>query len=216
MESLNRFIKEDLRWLKWRLVLLAIALIIAVSLYFSVLIYRNEIRRQEVGVRTNTEVLQIQLREIEESERIIIDNIDFYNDMVADGIMSEENRVLLLEDISRIRERHGFFPIDVEIAEQERQLLAYDVSVEAPDELISLRSSQVFINMPLLHERDLEVFLADFLDTGRLMVANSCNVSNTLADEDEILELVEHQRALCEFSWFTLRREPLVIEEYLE
>lgn len=208
MEALNRFIKEDMPWLKWRLVLLAIALVIAFGMYFSVLLFRNEMRRQEVGVRTNTEVLQIQLQEIEESERIIIENIDYFNRIVADSVMDEENRVILLEDISRLRERHHLFPIDIEIAEQARQLLSYGDSVEFPDEQITLRSSQIVINMPLLHEEDLSRFFADFLNTGRLLVANRCTLTNSLLDESDMREVVEHQRATCEFHWFTLRREP--------
>lgn len=208
MEAINRFIKEDLPWLKWRLVLLAIALAFAFGLYFSVLLFRNEMRRQEIGIRTNTEVLQIQLREIEESERVIVENIDHFNSIVADSVMEEENRVALLEDISRIRDRHQLFPIDIEIAEQDRQLLSYDEEVEFPDEQITLRSSEIQITIPLLHEEDLSRFITDFLQTGRLLVANRCTISNALLDEDDLREVVEHQRATCEFHWFTLRREP--------
>jgi hypothetical protein len=208
LEALNRFIKEDIHWLKWRLVLLAIALVIAFGLYFSVLLFRNEMRRQEVGIRTNTEVLQIQLEEIGQSERIIIENIDHFNRIVADTVMDEENRVTLLEDISRLRERHHLFPIDIEIAEQERQLLNYGDAVEFPDEQITLRSSQMVITLPLLHEEDLSRFFGDFLNTGRLLVANRCTLSNALVDDGDLLEVVEHQRATCEFHWFTLRREP--------
>lgn len=208
MDAINRFIKEDLPWLKWRLELLAIALAFAFGLYFSVLLFRNEMRRQEVGIRTNTEVLQIQLQEIAESERVIVENIDRFNSIVADSVMEEENRVTLLEDISRIRNRHKLFPIDIEIAEQDRQLLSYDEGVEFPDEQITLRSSQIRITLPLLHEEDLSRFVTDFLQTRRLLVANRCMISNALLDEDDLREVVEHQRAICEFHWFTLRREP--------
>lgn len=208
MEAIAKFIKDDLRWLRWRLVLLTIALVISFGLYFSALLFRNEMRRLEVGIQTNTEVLQIQLQEIEESERIIIDNIDRFNLMVADSVMDEENRVVLLEDISRIRERHSMFPIDIEIEEQERQLLAYPETVEFPNEQITLRSSQISMTLPLLHEGDLINFFADVLNTGRLLVANRCTINNSLLDEADLIALVEHQRAICEFHWLTLRREP--------
>ena len=208
MDLINRFIKEDLQWLKWRLLLLAVCLAIALGLYFSALLFRNEMRRQEVGIRTNTEVLQLQLRQIEDSERVIIENIDRFNSIVADSVMEEENRVILLEDISRIRQRHHLFPIDIQIAEQERQVLGYDESVEFPEEQITLRSSVIEINMPLLHEEDLFRFYNDFLNTGRLLVTNRCTVTDALQSEEDILEVIEHQRAMCQFVWFTLRREP--------
>lgn len=208
MEAINRFIREDLRWLKWRLVMLTIAVVIALGLYFGALLFRNEMRRQEVGIRTNTEVLQIQLQEIGQSERIIIENIDRFNSIVADAVMEEENRVVLLEDISTIRERHHLFPIDIQIAEQERQLLNYDESVEFPEEQISLRSSRIQIALPLLHEEDLARFFGDLFNTGRLLVPNRCTITNTLLDADDLFEVVEHQRAICEIYWFTLNREP--------
>lgn len=208
MDAINRFIKEDLRWLKWRLLVLAFALVIAASLYFSAFVFRNEMRRQEIGVRTNMEVLQLQLREIEQSERVIIENIDRFNAIEAASVMDEENRVTLLEDISRIRQRHALFPIDIEIAEQQRQLLPYEENVEFPEEQITLRSSQIVINMPLLHEGDLARFLDDLLNTGRLLVTNRCAITDSLLDEEDMFDVVEHQRALCELVWFSLRREP--------
>jgi len=208
VNSIIAFPTEDLRWLKWRLVLLAVALIISLTLYASALYFRNGMRRQEINVRTNTEVLQLELREIEQSERIIVENIDLFNAMVANGVLDEENRVSLLEDISRIRQRLNLFPIDIEIIEQERMLLNYDDYVEFPDEQITLRFSHIVMSLPLLHEQDLTRFLDEFLNTGRLIVVTECDVNRTLVDEDDALDLVEHLRAECEFNWYTLQREP--------
>jgi len=165
-------------------------------------------RRQEIGIRSNTEVLNLELREIEQSERIIVENIDLFNLMQANGILDEENRVSLLEDISRIRDSLHLFPIDVEIEEQQRKLLEYEESITDFEEQISLRSSQIRLSMPLLHEEDLLKFVDRFLNTGRLILSNQCTVNRSLADEEQMLDVVEHLRAECEFYWYTLQREP--------
>jgi hypothetical protein len=149
-----------------------------------------------------------QVQDVEGSERIIVNNIGRFNNMVVATVMDEENRVGLLEEIRAIRDRHQLFPISVEIQEQVRLLLEYGPGIEFPDEQISLRSSQIEIQMDLLHEEDLTRFLDDFLGSGRLMINNSCSIRELLISENNFLKHVEHQTASCEFQWYTLRREP--------
>jgi hypothetical protein len=87
-------------------------------------------------------------------------------------------------------------------------LLEYGPEIQFPDEHFSLHSSQIEVQMDLLHEEDLMSFLTDFLSSGRLMINNSCSISELLISEENFLRFVEHQRRVCEFQWYTLRREP--------
>ncbi len=203
-----RELKDDIMWLKWPLVLLVLVFIVAISSYVSAIYFRNDMQRQELNARSNLELISGQVHEIESSESIIVSNIDRFNSMVANSILDEENRVDLLEEIREIREKHQLFPISVDIREQERLLLTYASDVELPEEQISLRSSSIQIQLPLLHEEDLTRFLADFLGSGRLMFINRCNIASLAVSEADLLELVQHQLATCEFYWYTLRREP--------
>ncbi len=113
----------------------------------------------------------------------------------------------LLEDIRRIRNRFHLFPIDVEVREESSRILDYPEGVEFAEEQISVHSSVVLLRIPLLHEEDLTRFLSVFLSAGRLMVTTSCAITTSSVDVSEVLEVVEHQVANCEFIWYTFRRE---------
>jgi len=203
----RRNIKEDLAWLKWWLVLLAICLSIAIGGYWSALYYRGELRQLEFGTRSNFDILLQEVTQIEESEQIIVENIDRFNSLAANGLLDEEDRVSLLEDIQRIRDNFRLFPIDVEIREQTSRTLDYEEGVEFPEEFISVRSSTIAVRLPLLHEEDLTRFLNAFLGAGRLMVTTSCTITDSAISPEDELEIVAHQIASCSFIWYTFRRE---------
>ena len=213
----RRNIQEDLAWLKWWLILLTICFAIAMGGYWAAFYYRSDMRRLEIGTRTNFDVITQEVTQIEESERIIVENIDRYNALVSNGLLSEEDRVSLLEDIRRIRNRFRLFPIDVEVREQSSRVLEYAEGIENPDEQISVRASVVMLRLPLLHEEDLTRFLGAFLNAGRLMVTTSCAITASSVDVSDTFEIVEHQIANCEFIWYTFRRElPSANEEFDE
>lgn len=203
-----RQLKEDLLCLKWQLIFLVLITGAVISSYVAAFYFRNDMQRLEVNALSAFDLVSGQVREVERSEQAIIDNIDRFNSMAANTIMDEENRVVLLEEIRTIRERHRLFPVSVEIREQDRYLLPYPAGVENPDEQISLRSSLIRIQLPLLHEQDLTRFLADFMGSGRLVVGDRCTIEGRALPEDDLLEIVEHQLATCNFYWYTLRREP--------
>lgn len=217
MAARRRNIREDLAWLRWWLVLLAICLSIAIGGYWAALYYRGEVRRLEFGTRSNFDTILQEVTQIEESERIIVENIDRFNLLAANRLMDEEDRVSLLADIGRIRDNFRLFPIDVEIREQTSHMLDYPEDVEFPEEFISIRSSAITVRLPLLHEEDLTRFLNEFLNTGRLMVTTSCRITDAGLGPEDALEIVAHQLASCGFIWYTFRRElPSEIGEYAD
>lgn len=207
MAARRRSIKDDLAWLKWWLILLALSVAIAIGGYWAALYYRGEVRRIEAGTRSNFDLILQEVTQIEESEQIIVENIDRFNALAENRLLEEEDRVSLLEDVRRIRDRFRLFPIDVEIREQTSRMLEYGETVEFPEEFISIRSSTVMVRLPLLHEEDLTRFLNAFLNAGRLMVTTSCAITVASVDPTEALEVVVHQIANCEFIWYTFRRE---------
>jgi len=209
-------LREDLKWLKWWLLLLAVCVSLAIGGYWAALYFRSDMSRLEAGTRSNFDVIVQEVTQIEESERIIVENIDRYNALVESEMLAEENRVSLLEDIRRIRNRFRLFPIDVEIREQTSRILDYEESVEFPDEQISVRASRVVLGLPLLHEEDLTRFLNAFLNAGRLMVTTSCSIVDSAVENSDTNDIVPRQIASCEFLWYTFRRELPVIEEFDE
>lgn len=204
----KRNYRDDIRWLRWPIAVLVIAVGSSASLYVGASMYLNEVRRQQFNATTDLDLLVGQVDEIAASEQIVVNNIGIYNRMVANGAMGEEDRVRLLEEITSIRERNLLFPINVSIGEQDRLLLPYPDTVDFPDEQITLRTSQVQVRYSLLHEEDLTRFLDEYLSLGNLMVPSRCAVSMALEDPSQIDEVVQHQIAECNFNWYTFQREP--------
>lgn len=200
--------REDIAWLRLPIIVLVVSLVVSAGLYIAASMYLNEVRRQQFNATTNLDLLSGQVDEIERSEQVVVNNIGIYNRMVENGAMGDEDRVRLLEEITRIRQRNLLFPMNVTIGEQDRLLLPYPDTVEFPDEQITLRSSPVQVRYSLLHEEDLTRFLDEFLALGNLLVPSRCSITLALEDPADAMKVVQHQIADCEFYWYTFQREP--------
>ena len=209
----RRDLRQDLFLLKWQFILSGLVLVTAIGLYVGALYYRNEMRRDEFVYQANFDNINNELQQIEEERAVILQYIDAFNTMARRGVLQEENRVGLLEDIRILRNRHHLFPIELQIREQERILLQYPLEVENVDEVISLRASRIQLRIPMLHEADLTRFISDFTQTGRLLVVDRCTIEQVFVEEEDFFELVEHSVATCDIYWYTLRRELPVVEE---
>ncbi|GAB5500804.1 MAG: hypothetical protein PsegKO_31150 [Pseudohongiellaceae bacterium] len=206
--------QDDLLWLRWPLVFLTLAVAIAVSAWWTAASYRNSVQREEFNASNELDLLIGQVREIEEAEQIIVNNIGIYNAMVARGVMAAENRVALLDDIADIRARYNFYPISVDISEQDRRVIPFVSEVDFPTEQISLRSSRISLQLSLLHEEDLTRLINELLATGRLLAVDRCAVNYALESEENSLTLVQHQIAACELYWYSFQREPYIDPDY--
>lgn len=211
----RRSLKADVMWLKIPLTGFVLAIAMTTGFYFFSAYYWNSVLRNESTIYNDFNYVSSQVFAIEEAEQIIIDNIDRFNEMTSHQVMDEEDRVGLLAEIGEIRDKYKLFPITVSVSEQERMVLPYPDDVESPEEQVSLRKSILQVQLPLLHEEDLTRFLYDFIQPTRLLVNNRCVVSDLLVSDQDILNVVPHQQANCEFHWFTLRREPFVFEDIL-
>ena len=204
----RRNFRDDMLWLQTPIIALVIVLLISSGFYIGASMFRNNMQRQEFNALSDLDLMNGQVDEIEQSEQVIVNNIGLYNRMVVNGVMGDEDRVAMLEAITAIRERYYLFPINVAIGEQDSLRLEYPENVDFPDDQISLRTSQVQVRFPLLHEEDLTRFLADYLTGGTLLVPNSCTVNNALENPADRLAVVQHQIADYQFNWYTFQREP--------
>lgn len=210
----KRSMKEDVIWLKLPIVMFCLAVAAAVGSYVFATYFWNDVLRRESASYSDFNYVSSQVFDIEEAEQIIVSNIDRFNEMVENQVMSEENRVSLLAEIGAIREKYKLFPLNVSISEQEKRVLDFPLSVESPEEQVSLRRSLLKIQLPLLHEEDLTRFLFDFTSPARLLVNNRCLITALPVSDDELLGVVPHQQAACDFHWYTLGSEPFVYEDY--
>lgn len=210
MSLRRRNLEEDIKWLKWPIAMCGLSALLSLAMWWAASYYRDQVQREEFNALNRLDLLNAQIREIEEAERIIVENIGVYNNMVRLGIMGEEDRVALLDDLAAIRDRYDLFPIAVDIEEQNNQAIPYTVEVDFPEEQIALRSSRMSLQVPLLHEGDLTRLLAALMTGDRLLVADHCAVNYALESEDAYLTLTRHLLASCDFYWYTLQREPYI------
>lgn len=205
---------ENVLFIKWHVLFAVTVVLGAPATYFGLSYFGNEINRQRLAASTNLMVVEDQVRQIEEEENAIVENIGQFSVMAENGVLSDENRVEILESVRAIRDEHNLFVIGVDISEQERTVLPIPEGLNNVDEQISLRGSKISLNMSLLHEADFQRFYNDFTDTGKLLVPTFCRINLTHFDESTFLNVAEHLSAVCEFYWYTLRREPYVVSEF--
>jgi len=210
----RRSLTADIKALAWPLVFLALTIAATVAFYLGTQTYWDSILREESGVYGELNFVSSQVSAIEDAERTFIENIDRFNIMVANGVLNTEDRVALLAEIGRIRNNYKLFPLNVSVSEQESRMLEFPLSEDVPEENMSLRVSRVEVGLPLLHEEDLTRLLSDLLSPQRMLLANRCEINRLSITEDEALAVVPHQRASCEFHWYTLQRESIVQEDY--
>lgn len=208
MSLKRRRLEEDVLWLKWPLVLLLFVIAAAIALWWTASAYQDQMRQAEFNALSDLELLSAQVQEIEEAEQIIVNNIGVYEEMEARGLLANEDRVALLDDITSLRARYNLYPISVDIFEQDRVLIPYRTEVNFPEEQISLRSSRIQLQLPLLHEGDLARLLEGLMYSDRMIVIEECSITDALDSEFDKLTLVQHQLAACSLIWYSFRREP--------
>lgn len=208
MSLRRRNYEEDLLWLKWPLICLGVAIAAAVGMALAASSYQDEMRQDEFNRLSDLDLLQGQVREIEEAEQIIVNNIGVYEQMESRRLLDAEDRVALLDDIAALRDEYNLYPISVDIGTQYRVLIPYRTEVNSPEEQISLRSTRVQLQLALLHEGDLARLLEGIFYSDRLMVIEECAINSALGSESDFLTLVQHQMASCSLIWYSFRREP--------
>lgn len=208
----KRSLKADLIWLKYPLLAMIFSVGATAGIYNYSVYHWNYTQLQESMVYDDFNYVTSQVSVVEEAEQIIIQNIDRFNEMTSNGVMSEEDRVGFLAEIGTIRDNYKFFPIGVTVSEQIKQILPYSPNIETPEKQIALNRSSGKVQLPLLHEGDLTRFLFEIMKPARLLVNNRCVISDLALADTELLNVIPHQQATCDFYWYTLREEPFVYQ----
>jgi len=214
MNVLHKNLKHNLIWLKWPVLSFMICLILSGALLTSATYYHGQAKRKETISLDEYNWLQEEITRIEQSIQTVGEYAGQYSQLVAGSVIGEEDRVALLEDIRIIRQRHKLFALDVDIKEQSSLVIPYSEYHEDVEEQLSLRGSLVQIKIPLLHEYDLTRFLNDFLQLNRLIYTSQCTITEAILSEEDVMSVVEHQIAICDFYWLTMQREPFNPDEH--
>jgi uncharacterized protein (UPF0335 family) len=202
------FDKQDIFSLKWKILGAVISLSIAVGIYFVASYLNDEMSNSVRIARSELQNAITSVDQIEEEEATIIEYIGRYQDLDNEGIVRNEDRLVLLEKITEIRDNNDLFPISLNIGEQSSLRLIYDPAESNPGGPINLNATELEISLPLLHEGDLTNLLSELLDSPGLFLTQECEMSLNNPAITNYIMLGQHQQASCNLLWFTFNVDP--------
>lgn len=204
----NLFDRQDILSLKWRILTAVFSLSIAVGIYYVADYLNTDMTRAVRTARANLQNARTSVDQIEQEEATIIEYIGRYQELDADGIVRPEDRLILLERITEIRDNNDLFPISLNIGEQSSLALLYDPAEPSPGGPIRLNTTELELSLPLLHEEDLSSLLRELLSSPGLFLPQECIVRLNNPSITSYIMLGQHQTATCNLLWFTFDVNP--------
>ena len=198
---------QDLLLLKWPVLLLVITLLVSAAWCGGTYLFKRNSLSALQSARANRVRMAASIRQIEDEEKTIRSFIDRYRKLTMDGVISDEDRLELVESINSIRARHALYPVQLDIEQQATLPLGQNFGQGNPGTGISCRVSRIRFSMPLLHEEDLSRLLDGVRDLKRgLFVAEECSIKRTGEDTgNERPALHGNLTASCKILWLTLK-----------
>lgn len=202
--------RQDLMMLRPAGVVFALSLVLSGAGYGIVSYLNQNATRAAMNARSLYEQATQSVQQIAEEEATIVRYIDRYRDMEKEGIVSEEDRLTLLEKLGEIRQLNDLFPVSIEMGEQVSIPLQYDPNDLSPGDPVSLRSTRLSFRMQMLHEADLTRLLGGLLKNNGLIVPTSCAMRVNNFTTLSFTQLGELLGSECELRLFTYDLNPPV------
>lgn len=149
--------RDDLKQLRGPLALAAVLFALGATCLVVSDRYLDAAKEIRDATRLSRVAAQERMLRVSEEEREIRDNLVFYDQMRERGMVSEQNRIELIESIARIKNNRKLFEIKYRIEAQRGLDYPGIVAAGAGDFTVS----RMKLDMLLLHENDLLDFLAD-------------------------------------------------------
>jgi hypothetical protein len=146
---------------------------------------------------------QKRVERVAEEEREIRQNLVSYQNMTDHGMTIEENRLDLIDSIAKIKKERRLFEITYNIEPQK----PLDYAGIKPAGPLDLVASRMKLQMLLLHEQDLLLFLEDLERSGKTYVSvRSCSVARTEGAGTPALAVTPRLRSECQIDLVALKR----------
>lgn len=216
MITMSEFKKEDYWLIKWPLLSLVLGMCLSGGIFFGLTTLETTAAAELRRARNDLNVARDNVAKIEEEEATIIEYIGRYQQLAADGVVTDEDRLQFQENVAELRKEFSLFPVQLNIEQQTVQPLKYRSDISDPGRPISLRSSLVQINLPLLHEDDLSRLLTALLDRSGLLQPLGCSVRASNRPAAGYIYLAQHLNADCTLQWYTFLLPPPEAEENIQ
>lgn len=201
------FSREDFRRISWSLVSLAFFAVLGAAIVAGALLADRLARDDARKVEADRTEIRGKLGRARDEEQEIRTKITRYQELVARGYISPEQRLDWIERIAQIRTARKLIDVQYELAPQKPvdSNLLPDGAVGGGYEFMT---STMRLQMQLLHEDDLLGFLADLRSGVRaLLVLRNCNVERLPQGAGSERGVSGQLKAECEIEWITLREK---------
>lgn len=183
-----------LKRIRWNLLLFFFTALIGAAMLLysrSLLIEAQKVHKQEMAKRGE---VQGKLANAQNEEKELLEKFSRYQGIVASGYIGGERRLDWVEQIRKIKTTRKLLDV---LYELEPQQVLDGTNASGFDFMVS----KMRLQMQLLHEEDLLVFLADLRDGMRAYTSvKSCNVMKQTRPGSAI-----QLSADCSIDWITLR-----------
>jgi hypothetical protein len=186
--------------LRWGLALLLLASLFAATSIAAALHFDRQATQAHQRVLVRQAETSAKLARVHDDEREIRAKINRYQELLRQNRIAPERRLEWVETLRRIKESRRLLGLEYEIAPR-RPLDEKNPSTGGYD----FHTSQMKLEMPLLHENDLLGLLADVAAQVQALVSvKSCKIERIAAG----LQSTEPTlKASCEIDWITLEEK---------
>jgi hypothetical protein len=162
--------------------------------------YLDQTRAQHRTALAERQAIQTKLSQATEEEREIREKLVDYRALLARGVIGDERRLEWVETIGQIKADHKLFEIKYQIEPQ--RVLSFPGIVRSSE--VEFRASALKVEMQLLHEGDLLVFIDELRRRLKAHVlVRSCSIDRlTRAPQDRGIN--PRLRAQCTIDLVTI------------
>jgi hypothetical protein len=199
--------RSDLRRIGWSLAFMVTLFLLGAAVVF---LARQTLKSAQAGARQagiERSDIRSKLARAREEEQEIRAKIGRYQEILARGYITQEQRLDWVERIARIKAARKLIDVQYELAPQTpvQSILLPEGAAGGGYEFMP---STMKLHMQLLHEDDLLGFLSDLRqDVQALLVVRRCNVERIARAPGGERGTQAQLRADCEIDWITLREK---------
>lgn len=195
---------NDLKRLQWAIAFLVVMALIGGGSVWSVQQLKKGSEKSLRDVSAERRDIQGRLARAREEQQELRDKIGRYQELKARGLIGPEQRLDWIEIIARLKAARGIFKLDYDFAPQ-RPVDPGILPGGAAAGGFEIMSSQMRLQLQLLHEGELLTFLSELRDAVPALVqVRSCTIERLApgtTDRGKNAQL----KAECILEWITLR-----------
>ncbi len=195
---------KDLKRLRWALAFLVVMALIGGGSVWSTLQLKQISERAAREAATARKNIQTKLARASDEQQELRDKIVRFQALKAKGYVGPEQRLDWIETIARIKAARRIFKLDYELAAQ-RPVDAGILPGGASAGGFQIMSSQMRLELQLLHEGELLAFLAELRNAVQALVqVRSCTIERLAPDNTDRGSKAQ-LKAECLLEWITLK-----------